>query len=168
MDEEVEKLSEEMSGPPKMPAQLPKLYTTRFLATDVLMSGVVEPVRVSMFPPKMDLPYEIEHTAWDLRPIKSMMGSWPQFSGEYLEKLDKDGITLIADRLDKIAGNSENKPLALLCYEDLTRGQGCHRHIFGVWWEEKTGDVVYELTNDGELIHPLNLHRQVPVMRKKK
>ena len=40
------------------PASGPRLFTARYLAEDVLTGGEVVPVRVSMHPPLISLPYE--------------------------------------------------------------------------------------------------------------
>ena len=71
----------------------------------------------------------------------------------------------IASRLARVAKHTEKKPLALLCFEDLQRGQLCHRAIFLAWWREQTGREVHELTNDGEVFKLEQLHHQVMPLR---
>lgn len=152
---------------PSMPEVLPTVYTSRFFAEDLLTSNAVIPVRISMFPPIVPLHYKVIDGPRSLMPSKRMIGEWNRFSPEYFNRLESYGIELIATQLVKLAAEHGDKALALLCYEDLLRGHKCHRHLFGVWWEEQTGQVLPELTNDGELIHPLELHKQNLPIRKR-
>ncbi|MDR2170525.1 MAG: hypothetical protein LBP59_10320 [Planctomycetaceae bacterium] len=40
------------------------------------------------------------------------------------------------------------KPVVLLCYEDVSKvGQWCHRRMFAEWWENKTGEIIEELSD---------------------
>lgn len=45
------------------------------------------------------------------------------------------------------------------------RGQRCHRVIFSAWWYERTGWIIPELSNDGELLGLEQLHHQVLPLR---
>ena len=46
----------------------PRLFTARYMAEGVLTGGEIVPVRVSMHPPLIPLPYDLEDTAWSLVP----------------------------------------------------------------------------------------------------
>jgi uncharacterized protein YeaO (DUF488 family) len=61
----------------------------------------------------------------------------------YFERLN----TLDVNNLKKILEHlSSNKPIVLLCYENLQKpGQWCHRTMFAEWWQTKTGEVIEEL-----------------------
>jgi hypothetical protein len=153
---------------PNMSETLPEVYTSRFLATDVLASGTVVPVRVSMYPPQPllgELPYAIKHTVRDLIPERTMYGDWRKFSPLFWEKLEHLGPEKIAAQLTAIGAKHDGKPLALLCFEDLMKGQRCHRTIISAWWHERTGQGIPELTHDGELLGLDQLHHQVQPMR---
>jgi hypothetical protein len=153
---------------PNMSEKLPDVYTSRFLAKDVLASGLVVPVRVSMYPPGPllgELPYELEHTVRDLMPERTMHGDWRKFSPLFWEKLESLGMKKIAAQLANVAAQNDGKPLALLCFEDLLKGQRCHRVILSAWWHEQTGLGMPELTNDGELLGLGQLHHQVQPLR---
>jgi hypothetical protein len=52
----------------------PRLFTARYLAENALTRGEVVPVRASMRPPLIPLPYKLEQTAWSLVPEPSMAG----------------------------------------------------------------------------------------------
>jgi len=52
------------------------IYTSRFFNYDLLSSGVVVPVKVSMRPPLVPLAYELEETAWSLVREPWMTGEW--------------------------------------------------------------------------------------------
>jgi hypothetical protein len=92
---------------PNMSQTLPEIYTSRFLATDVLASEMVVPVRVSMYPPEPllgELPYAIKHTVRDLIPERTMHRNWRKFSPLFWEKLEQVGPQKIAAQLASIGG----------------------------------------------------------------
>jgi rubrerythrin len=35
--------------------------------------------------------------------------------------------------------------MVLLCYENVVKGERCHRRMFAAWWEKRTGEEVPEL-----------------------
>jgi hypothetical protein len=153
---------------PNMSEKLPEVYTSRFLAKDVLTSGLVVPVRISMYPPQPllgELPYELEHTVRDLVPERTMHGEWRRFSPLFWGKLEYLGMEKIASQLTAIASRYGGKPLALLCFEDLLKGQRCHRVILSAWWREQSGEEVCELTNEGEVLKLEQLHHQIQPLR---
>jgi hypothetical protein len=74
--------------------------------------------------------------------IESMV----EFATAYRAKLEKGGLERIRKEMENISATHGGKPLALVCFEDLSKpGEWCHRRIFAVYWFEKTGDVVEEL-----------------------
>jgi hypothetical protein len=153
---------------PNMSEKLPEVYTSRFLAKDVLASGIVVPVRVSMYPPEPllgELPYTLKHTVRDLIPERTMHGDWRKFSPLFWKKLEHVGPEKIVAQLAAIGAQHDGKPLALLCFEDLLKGQRCHRVIISAWWQERTDRRIPELTPDGELLGLDQLHHQVQPMR---
>jgi hypothetical protein len=139
----------------------PVLYTARFFAEDMLMSGEVVPVRVSMHPPVAPLPYLLEHTAETLLPERYMLGEWPHLSRTYWAKLDAIGPESIANELRGISERHDGLPLALVDYEDLVKGHRSPRIVFAAWWEAKTGQAVPELLDTGQALHYSELHKQV-------
>jgi len=136
------------------------IYTSRFFNYDLLSSGVVVPVKVSMRPPLVPLAYELEETAWSLVREPWMTGEWPWLSPIYWGYLDSQGTQKIGKELDAISERYGGKPLALLDYEDLVKGHRSLRVVFAAWCEENTGQVVPELLNDGQTIHYSQLHRR--------
>jgi hypothetical protein len=149
-----------------------ELYMSRFLNYDLLSSGVVVPVRISMFPPQRllgELPYDLKFSVRALQPERHMIGEWPRFSTGMWTKLDTIGVEKIASQLAAISRAEGGKSLALLCFEDVTRARGhrCHRVVLSLWWLEKTGHEVPELTNEGEVLSLHRLHRQTaPILPK--
>ena len=149
-----------------------EIYTSRFLNYDLLSSGVVVPVRISMIPPQLllgELPYELKYSVRALQPEKDMIGEWPRFSTGMWTKLDKIGVEKIASQLAAISKAEGGKSLALLCFEDVTpaRGHRCHRVVVSLWWLEQTGHEIPELTNEGEVLSLHQLHRQTsPILPK--
>jgi hypothetical protein len=155
---------------PNSSETLPEVYTSRYIAHDVLSSGLVVPVRVSMYPPEPlmgELPYGLAHTVRELIPERRMYGDWREFSPTFWRHLDGIGPERVLARLRTISAEHEGKALALCCYEDLPRGQMCHRVIFSAWWQEQSGQEVCELTNEGEVLKLEQLHHQVMPLRPK-
>ena len=122
-----------------------ELYTSRYLNFNLLSSGVVVPVRVSMFPPQRllgELPYDLKYSVLELQPEWHMVGEWPKFSTGMWRKLNTIGVEKIANQLAAISRAEGGKSLALLCFEDVTRARGhkCHRVVVSLWWLEQTGN----------------------------
>ena len=149
------------------PANGPRLFTARYLAEDVLTGGGVVPVRVSMRPPLIPLPYELEETAWSLVPEPWMAGKWPWLSPTYWGYLDGQGTEKIGKELEAISERHGGKPLALLDHEDLMKGHRSLRVVFAAWWEANAGQVVPELLEDGRILHYSQLHRRTRPKRPK-
>jgi hypothetical protein len=142
-----------------------EVFTSRYLNFNLLSTGLVVPVRISMFPPEWllsELPYELKYSVRALQPEWHMVGEWPRFSTGIWRKLDMIGVEKIAAQLAAISRAEDGKSLALLCHEDVTqaRGHRCHRTVVSLWWLEQTGREIPELTNDGELLSLHKLHRQ--------
>lgn len=140
-------------------ARLPDIYTSRYFAYDVLSSGLLIPIRISVYPPtRIPLPYSLDYRLPSITPERWMDGVWSKYASGMWFKLNEHGVSLIAKELIKISEDNDQLAVALLCYEDTRPGGDfCHRLVFQGWFEEKTGIVIPELTNDGELIHPSEL-----------
>jgi hypothetical protein len=142
-----------------------EIYTSRYLNFELLSSGLVVPVRISIFPPQRllgELPYELKYSLRALQPEWPMVGEWPKFSIGMWTKLNTIGAEKIAAQLSAISEAEGGKSLALLCFEDVTRARGheCHRLVVGIWWVEQTGHDIEELTDEGEVLSLHRLHRQ--------
>jgi hypothetical protein len=118
------------------------------------------PVRVSMRPPLVPLSYKLEETAWSLVPEPWMAGEWPWLSPTYWAYLDGQGARKIGKELEEIHGRHGGKPLALLDYEDVTKGHRSLRVVFAAWWEANAGQEVPELLDDGQILHYSQLHKR--------
>ncbi len=68
-----------------------------------------------------------------------------EFERVYLGQLEKLGVDRIANQLGRISHEHDGKPLALLCFENVLKGEACHRRAFADWWKEQTGQDVPEL-----------------------
>ena len=145
----------------------PRLFTARYLAGGVLTGGGVVPVRVSMRPPLVPLPYELEETARSLVPEPWMTGAWPWLSPTYWGHLDGQGVGKIGRELTVISQRHGGKPLALLDHENTTKGHRSLRVVFAAWWEANAGRVVPELLEDGRTLHYSELHGRTRPKRPK-
>ncbi len=148
--------------------EVPRLYTGRYLAEGAPTGGrEVVPVRISMRPPLIPLPYELEETAWSLLPEPWMTGEWPWLSPTYWRHLDGRGVEKIVEELAAIGARHGGKPLALLDHEDVLKGDRSLRLVFARWWEERVGQEVPELLADGQTLHYSRLHRRTRPKRPK-
>jgi hypothetical protein len=130
----------------------PRLFTARYLAEGVLTQGEVVPVRVSMHPPLISLPYELEETAFSLLPEPWMTGEWPWLSPTYWRHLDGRGIEKIGEELSAISGRHGGKPLVLLDHEDVTKGDRSLRIVAARGLEEQTEMEVPELADNAQVL----------------
>jgi hypothetical protein len=64
-----------------------------------------------------------------------------EFERRYVERLNAIGVAVFARRFTAIARAAGSPALVLLCFEDVTKGQSCHRTTFSRWWERQTEDV---------------------------
>jgi hypothetical protein len=143
------------------------LFTASYFAADALTTGAVVPVRVGYGWPIVPLGYPLEETAQTLVPEFAMLGEWDHLCRTYRRKLDTLGMYRIGEELSEISARHGRRPLALLDYEDLARGLRNHRIVFSQWWEERTGQPVPEMTNDGQKLHYSQLPTQVQPKRPK-
>ena len=69
-----------------------------------------------------------------------------EFTRRYLERLDKIGPERVVTRLQEIADEHSWRPLALVCFEDVTAGETCHRLLAAKWISGHIGSEVPEVT----------------------
>lgn len=108
-------------------------------------------VRISVGKPKWNLGYDIYDEIRELEPFGLMNEhDHENFKRLYFKRLDNFGVDRIKSKIDairKIADGME-KDVVLLCYEDVRKENvWCHRLVFAEWWEEKTGEKIYELAD---------------------
>lgn len=73
-----------------------------------------------------------------------------EFEEAYRMRLERVGVEHIRAGLDAIAERHPGAAgLCLLCYENVFKGQQCHRRSFAEWWLEKTGEVIEEVPPNG-------------------
>ncbi len=151
--------------------ETPELFSSRFFSQELLLSGEVVPVGISYEPPIVPLSYELEHHLPLLAPesymLRGSLAEWRPFCYAYWRYLDGVGVERIHEELAAISERHGGKPLCLLDYEDVLLGHRSHRLIFARWWQERTGNPVYELTNDGQKLHYSQVHRQAKPKRPK-
>lgn len=100
------------------------------------------PVRITLGKPRFE--YE-EIRLLAPTPAIFRLKSDADLEREYLAHLDRIGAERLRDAFDAVSGKHGGRRLVLLCYENLLKGQACHRRMFAEWWKEQTGIVVPEL-----------------------
>jgi hypothetical protein len=150
----------------KPPVNVMRLFTARYLAPEPVLMGLV-PVRISMCPPLVPVPFELEETAWSLVPKPWMRGEWSWLSPTYWRHLDERGVENIGKELSAISGRHDGKNLVLLDHEYVLKGHRSLRLVFGAWWEAKIGREVPELAGQGRTVHYSGLHKRTRPKRPK-
>lgn len=122
------------------------IYTSRF-SNPELKTGNYTAVRISVGSPRWNLGYTVNGAISELTP-KGIFGKYETkaaFEIAYRKRLNCVGVEYIRKLLRgyELLG----KDVALLCYEDVRKGDSdwCHRTMFADWWREKTGEVIPEL-----------------------
>lgn len=117
------------------------MYTARF-QNPKLASGEFQPVPICLSLPRWKLRYELGPCLRELAPKwRYMRSSREVYTDCYLRDLEL---------LKEVSW--DERPLVLLCYEDLRDPeQWCHRRIFAEWWLAQIGEVVDELEEDDQV-----------------
>lgn len=143
-----------MSSPPAM-------FTSRYFNYRLLTENEVVPLSISYMPPPIPLPYTVEGIVHSLRPDREHLGEWGKFSPAYFQKLDAIGSAEIIRELADISEAHGHRPLALLSLEDPRAPHKTHRVVLQHWFELRTGYALFEVTDQGEMLHYSQLHRHV-------
>ncbi len=126
------------------------IFTSRY-ANPELKSCKYTAVRISLGLPRWRLDYEIAGAIDELMP-RGIFGieDYDEFHRRYFEKLDAIGVDKIREKLHSF--EELGKPVVLLCFEDIRKGDWnwCHRNIFASWWKQHTGEIIPELQDDSK------------------
>ena len=126
------------------------IYTSRF-SNPELKSGNYTAVRISLGSPRWQVGYDIAGAIEELMP-RGIFGieDREEFHQRYFERLDSFGVNRIRERLQ--AFEAMGKPVVLLCFEDIRKGDWnwCHRNMFASWWMKQTGEVIQELKDESK------------------
>ena len=125
---------------------LPPLYTSRYQNQKAILESGAVAVGITAGTPRFKKRYEVTY-ARNLAPERAWFElRRPEFETIYRTKLNDQGLNSIAAQLSDISEANGNRPLVLLCFEDITQENlWCHREIFAEWWHEETGRIVEEL-----------------------
>jgi hypothetical protein len=136
------------------------LVTSRYRAVhDLAKSGAVRgflPVQTSLGSPRFIAEAKDWPQVGQLAPHGLMkITDRDEFETRYRARLDGHGVLAIAEALHAIyaAQPAPRLPLALLCFEDLDKGDWCHRRTFAAWWEKNTGQVIEDCNTAEALAH---------------
>ena len=125
-----------------------KIYTSRYANSDLKSPNVIK-VGISRGVPRFKLRYELSGNIKELAPTSAIfhIENKERFARAYKEQLDQIGKARVMELL-RSAGYGDEKPLVLLCYEDLTcddpKKNWCHRTYLGEWLRENLGIEVEE------------------------
>ena len=125
---------------------LQRLATSRFHnATAIKRSGLAA-IGIVQKPPSWPLGYRLVANVRELAPPYWMWGTEPdEFVDAYRQQLDRLGVDRVTDLLATPVKKSGQPAALLLCYEDVTKGELCHRRVLAEWWEDMVSAEVPEL-----------------------
>lgn len=122
------------------------LSTSRYQAKDLILESGAIAVGITAYPPRWPVGYPVLRRS-ELAPSQGLLAmaraktiAPEDFEREYLAQLDAIGVDGIRQILEEVGGD-----MVLLCYENVVKGERCHRRMFAAWWEKQTGEEVPEL-----------------------
>jgi len=74
-----------------------------------------------------------------------------------MHQLDRVDWRAVDEQLHAIAAAADTTGCVWLCFEDVTKGELCHRRLLATHWLERTGQDVPELGADARTPVPLRL-----------
>jgi hypothetical protein len=132
---------------------LPNVLTARYANPNIAASGLVA-VGITRYPPRFPLSYALKANLYDLAPSPALLARGRAgtlapgaFDAMFEQQLDLLGATEIIRQLAAIQGSTDG--VVLLCYEDVTQGESCHRRMLAAWLKDKAGLFVPELEDPG-------------------
>jgi hypothetical protein len=119
-----------------------RIATSRYQNRN-LAGNEFAPIGITVGRPKFKLPYVLAGYVGLLAPYGLMhVVDDVEFERRYRARLERFGVPMIRRRLEALA---KGRTAVLLCYEDVHRGELCHRRSFADWWTEQAGEDVDEL-----------------------
>lgn len=126
------------------------IYTSRYSNKELKNSRYMA-VRISVGKPRWNLGYDIYADIPELEPFGLVnVHDHEVFKKLYFKRLDGFGVDRIKSKIEAVKkiADEMKKDIVLLCYEDVRKENvWCHRLVFAEWWEEKTGERIYELAD---------------------
>ena len=127
------------------------IYTSRF-SNPELISGKYTVVGIVRGIPRYKLKYKLAGNILDIAPPRALVNVYDRdlFTSPYMEHLDRVGIDLITQKLEKFT--AMGKDVVLCCYEDVRKpNEWCHRLVFAEWWLKQTGQTIPELVDNSPI-----------------
>jgi hypothetical protein len=132
---------------PEYDAKSLVLATARYQDKPLIVASGLAPIRTTRGAPRFKLGYELGGSVMELAPPTWMLKMEGEaFIAAYRRHLDEVGVAAIASSLGRTIASSGKRGAVLLCFEDVTKGQLCHRRVFAEWWQERVGAEVPELS----------------------
>jgi hypothetical protein len=124
------------------------LTTSRYHAVQLLREATADhglvPIGITVGPPNW-LSYELAANLGPLAPHGLRHLDGDAFEQAYLRRLDAFGVEAIERMIASVVDAYLASGAVLLCYENVERGEVCHRRMFASWYEQQTGREVPEL-----------------------
>ena len=122
------------------------IATSRYSARDLIVASGLAPVRITLGAPKFPLGYQLAGEVPELAPSPRIFRlEWERFAPAYLRQLDRVDWLAVEEQLCSIAAAAGSLGCVWLCFENVLRGEFCHRRLAARHWEAQTGYLVPEL-----------------------
>jgi hypothetical protein len=131
-----------------------KLYTARFFNKN-LKAHPGAKIRISRGYPQgaARFGWPLNCSIEGLMPSKELLAgakagrvTKEEYEAQYRKQLQGFGADTIQVGFESLCEELGVRALILLCFEDLREpGKWCHRCMFAQWWQEQTGQAVFEI-----------------------
>ena len=129
------------------------VFTARYSNPNIVGSGLV-PVGIARYSPTVRPAYERKANLYDLAPTAGMIArrksgalTEEEFVAEYEQQLERISLPKILQQLTRLQGRASG--IVLLCFEDVSVGESCHRRMLADWLRRQAGLAVAELPDPG-------------------
>jgi hypothetical protein len=125
------------------------LVTSRYHAADLIHRAIEErglvPIGITVGAARY-LKYELAANLGALAPF-GLMKLEPReaFDQAYRQRLDSFGVDAIRAMIASVVDAYRAKGAVLLCFENVHKGEHCHRRVLAEWWERDTSEPMPEL-----------------------
>jgi hypothetical protein len=122
------------------------LATSRYAASQLIQASGLSPVRITLGAPRFRLGYELAGEIPELAPSPRIFRlEWARFAPAYLHQLDRVDWRAVEEQLHAITAAAGTSGCVWLCFENVLRGECCHRRLLASHWDDRTGIRVDEL-----------------------
>lgn len=125
-----------------------QIYTSRYGNQEAIKASGYTAVGITLGRPRFKLNYNlVANLSTPFAPAGWYFNEPDEekFKHHYLRGLNEAGKEHLDAVLVGLYWLHGEKPLVLLCFEDLAKEPFCHRRLFAEWWAQNGGEEIQEL-----------------------